>query len=145
MIRTLFAMIHDPADQQAWVKPAGDTGHWHRAFNPVSTKMDEPQPASRPVTAAERRRNSASEDGQMGGIILDIFFNVAFPGLGALVAPISMLDAVEVYDQTRSAFHRSARPATKNGYHPAAARATAPVTQANRFGNRRKAPAFIFG
>ena len=58
-----------------------------------------------------RHRDGASEDAQIGENILDNLFAAAFPGLGAIFAPLGLLDAVDLYDQTRSAFRRTVRPA----------------------------------
>jgi hypothetical protein len=142
---TSFAATHDQAAQAAESLTPGYTGAWHRANNHAGRPLalargpltgawtaangpirqpgrpapgTAPQP-SRRLSAAERRRNGASEDGQGGGLILDAFINAAFPGFGIFFAPLSVMDAVEVYDQTRDILRRPAQ--------------------------RRRAPAFMFG
>ena len=59
---------------------------------------------------AQTGPKTPQRDGQMGGFILDAFFNVAFPGFGVLFGAASLLDMADVYDETRAAFSRSKRP-----------------------------------
>lgn len=61
-------------------------------------------------TAAERRANGSNKDGQLGGFILDAFFNAAFPGFGVVFGAIGLLDVADVGDEMRSAFARTGRP-----------------------------------
>jgi hypothetical protein len=61
-------------------------------------------------TTAPRTASNANKDGQLGGFILDAFFNAAFPGFGAVFGAIGLLDMADVIDETRAAFSRATAP-----------------------------------
>lgn len=128
-----------------------DFGYDWSVFTPLPTAPNAPaavtakrQSIATPFsTAAEHRANGANRDGQLGGFILDAFFNVAFPGFGAVFGPLGMLDMADALDETRSAFARASRPSVRSPFMASNAqrRPGAPVPGMMR---RRKPGLFSF-
>ncbi len=130
MITTSFARLYDNNTEMS--APLG----WAMAA-PAVTQNNDPAPDARMTEdgpragslsqkfdAETRRHNGATEDGQLGEVILDSLFSMVFPGLAAVFSPLSAMDAVDLYDKTRDAFRRSAQPSL-----PRRARAAGPATQ----------------
>lgn len=91
----------------------------------LKTRFAPPARRTIPITADQRRRNGASEDGLLGGVILDAFFAAAFPGLGFLLHGLGgfgATDIVDIYDRARDAFNPHAGRKTPLTRRPVMAR-----------------------
>ncbi len=141
MITTSFARLYDNNTEMpaplGWASATptaaqNNDPEYNTAFDPENSRSGS---LSQKFDRESRLSNGASEDGQLGEVILDSLFSIVFPGLASIFSPLSALDAVDLYDQTRQAFRRTARPAL-----PRRAVASGPATRGKFPAKNRPAP-----